>query len=75
MRPDMTITDTTTTPSRAKKRAKRLGTWAKKAAGHGVSTRTLDRWAEDGRINKPTYINGRKFGDLDETPRSDAEVV
>jgi len=69
----MTITDTTTMP-RAKKHVKRLGTWAKKAAGHGVSCRTLDRWAEDGRIAKPTYINRRKYGDLDEVPRGDTEV-
>jgi hypothetical protein len=46
--------------------------WPKKAKRHGVSTRTLDRWAAAGIISKPEKINGRKYGLAEEEPRGDA---
>jgi predicted site-specific integrase-resolvase len=50
----------------------RRESWRKKADRHGVSTRTLDRWVEKGIIEKPTIIRGRKYGAVDEEPRTDA---
>jgi hypothetical protein len=58
-------------PKQKRKRSKRREQWSKLAMRRGVSTRTLDRWADDGIISKPEYINGRKFGDPDEAPRLD----
>jgi predicted site-specific integrase-resolvase len=46
--------------------------WRKKAERHGVSTKTLDRWATKGIISPPEYINGRKYGNANEEPRTDA---
>jgi hypothetical protein len=54
------------------KRPKRREPWVKLAHRHGVSCRTLDRWADDGIISPPEYINGRKYGDPDAPPRLDA---
>ena len=54
---------------------KRRESWRKKAERHGVSTRTLDRWAEKGIIAPPDYIRGRKYGDASEEPRRDNETV
>ena len=48
-------------------------TWKAKAKRHGVSTRTRDRWVEDGIIAPPKKINGRKYGDAHEEPRHDGE--
>jgi hypothetical protein len=45
--------------------------WPNKARRHGVSTRTLDRWVVQGKIDPPTKINGRKYGTADEEPRRD----
>jgi hypothetical protein len=59
-----------TLPKR-KKRAKRRAAWRDLAKRHGVSTRTLDRWAVAGLISPPEIINGRKYGDPDEAPRLD----
>jgi hypothetical protein len=70
-RPDM-INDDTADPSRPKKRGKRRESWSKKAERHGVSTRTLDRWVEQGIIDPPEYINGRKYAHPDVEPRTDA---
>jgi hypothetical protein len=53
------------------KRPKRREPWGKLAQRHGVGTRTLDRWADDGIISKPEIINGRKYGDPNEAPRLD----
>jgi DNA-binding transcriptional MerR regulator len=50
---------------------KRQEAWRKKAERHGVSTKTLDRWAAKGIINPPEKINGRKYGNADEEPRTD----
>jgi DNA-binding transcriptional MerR regulator len=47
--------------------------WKAKAARHGVSTRTLDRWVKDGIIAPPEKINNRKYGDATEEPRHDGE--
>jgi predicted site-specific integrase-resolvase len=47
-------------------------TWRRKAERYGVSTRTLDRWAERGIIEKPTIVRGRKYGRANEEPRPDA---
>jgi len=55
-----------------RRRGRRRESWTEKARRHGVSTRTLDRWADKGIIAPPTYINGRKYGDPDEQPRTDA---
>jgi len=60
-----------TTTSERPKRGRRLESWPKKARRHDVSTKTLDRWAEQGKISKPERINNRKYGDADETPRLD----
>ena len=51
---------------------KRRESWPAKAKRHGVSTRTLDRWAAKGIIDPPEYIRGRKYGDLDAEPHLDA---
>jgi hypothetical protein len=62
----------TALPKYARKiRGKRRKAWSALAAQHGVSTRTLDRWAADGIIPPPEYINGRKYGDPDIAPRRD----
>lgn len=45
----------------------------RKAEQLGVSTRTLDRWIEDGVIAPPDYVNGRKYHDEDSRPRRDSE--
>jgi DNA-binding transcriptional MerR regulator len=49
--------------------------WSKKAERHGVSPKTLDRWATKGIIDPPEYINGRKYGDADEEPRLDTSAA
>ena len=70
----MTDIDTAHTPQPKKRRGKnkkRREAWRKKAARHGVSTRTLDRWSAQGIIAPPERINGRKYGDADEEPRPD----
>lgn len=41
------------------------------AARYGRSTKTLDRWAEQGIIPKPRYINGYKFYDEAELDAAD----
>jgi hypothetical protein len=65
--------DTAHTAQPTKKRGnrKRRESWRKKAERHGVSTRTLDRWAAAGIIDPPEYINGRKYADADAEPRVD----
>ena len=70
---DMTDSNTNAVPQRIKKlkRPKSHEAWSKLAQRRGVSTRTLDRWADDGIISKPEIINGRKYGDPDEAPRLD----
>jgi len=65
------MTLATTTDPRAKKKRKRYEAWRKKAERHGVSTRTLDRWAAVGIIDPPEKINGRKYADADAEPRRD----
>jgi DNA-binding transcriptional MerR regulator len=60
----------TSKPKKAR-RPKRREPWSKLAQRHGVSTRTLDRWADDDIIPKPEIINGRKYGDPDAAPRLD----
>jgi hypothetical protein len=42
-----------------------------KARQQGVSTKTIDRWVEEGRLPPPDYINGRKFHSADAAPRLD----
>jgi len=59
-------------PPKRNRRRKRRESWRKKAERHGVSTRTLDRWAAKGIISPPDYVNGRKYGNADEEPRPDA---
>jgi hypothetical protein len=67
----MSLTDTTSQLTKKMKRSKRRSPWSKLAQQHGVSTRTLDRWADDGIVPKPEIINGRKYGDPDAPPRLD----
>jgi hypothetical protein len=45
--------------------------WGRHAKRHGVSTKTLDRWVKAGIVDPPEYINGRKYGDPDSSPRRD----
>jgi hypothetical protein len=65
--------DTAPQPTEKIKRPKRRTAWPQLARQHGVSTRTLDRWGENGIIDPPEYINGRKYGDPDQPPRLDAK--
>lgn len=72
----MSNTETTIgTPQPKKKRGrpKRREPWRKHAERHGVSTRTLDRWAAKGIIDPPEYIRGRKYGDAEAEPRRDSD--
>jgi hypothetical protein len=55
--------------------AKRLEPWPVKAKRHGVTTRTLTRWVEQGLINSPKKINGRNYGDPNEEPRADTDAA
>jgi hypothetical protein len=43
-----------------------------KARQQGVSTRTLDRWVEEGRLPPPDYVAGRKYHRADSRPSVDA---
>jgi len=52
---------------------KKLEAWRKYAERRGVSTRTLDRWVEDGILPEPERINGRKYLPSDTEPRLDSE--
>jgi len=65
--------DTASQPTKKIKRPKRRKAWPQLAQQHGVSTRTLDRWADDGVVDPPEYIRGRKYGDPDQAPRLDAK--
>jgi len=65
------IETTANAPRKQRKRGQRRKPWPQLAAQHGVSTRTLDRWVDDGIIAPAEYINGRKYGDPDEVPRLD----
>jgi hypothetical protein len=67
------ITPMLAPPSQRRKKSRRRESWPKKAARHGVCTRTLDRWAAAGVIDPPIYVNGRKYGLADEEPRHDPE--
>lgn len=61
--------------SRKKKKqrhGRRRETWRKYAERHDVSTRTLDRWVEEGIIPPPIKVRKRKYADPDIEPRSDA---
>jgi hypothetical protein len=69
------LSDTAPQPAKGKKRPKRRKSWRGLAEQHGVSTRTLDRWAVAGIIDPPEYINGRKYGDPDQQPRLDADAA
>jgi hypothetical protein len=54
-----------------KERFQRREPWPQYAARHGRTTRTLDRWVEEGRIPPPEIINGRKYGNPDVAPKLD----
>jgi hypothetical protein len=53
--------------------AAQLEPHSKKAARHGVCTRTLDRWVKNGILPAPVRINGRKYWPTDIAPRRDGE--
>jgi predicted site-specific integrase-resolvase len=36
----------------------------------GVSTRTIDRWVQDGLLEEPEVINGRAYFRIDARPRA-----
>jgi hypothetical protein len=50
---------------------KTLEAWRKYAERHDVSTRTLDRWVEDGVLPEPKRIRNRKYMDPNTEPRRD----
>lgn len=50
---------------------KTLEAWRKYAERHDVSTRTLDRWVEDGVLPPPERIRNRKYMDPNTAPRRD----
>jgi hypothetical protein len=41
------------------------------AERHGVFTRTIDRWSEDGVLPEPVRIQKRKYWPANVTPRRD----
>jgi predicted site-specific integrase-resolvase len=41
----------------------------------GVSTRTLDRWTEAGRLPEPIRVNKRKYWPTDTEPRRDGQAA
>jgi hypothetical protein len=59
-------------PAPGKRRTKRRESWRQPAARFGVHPRTLDRWVRAGVLDPPEYIRGRKYGDADAVPRTDA---
>jgi hypothetical protein len=68
----MSDTAIVTSPAPVKrKRRKQKEAWTRKAQRHGVCTRTLDRWVEQGIIDPPIRVRGRKYGNADEEPRAD----
>jgi predicted site-specific integrase-resolvase len=54
--------------------SKKLEAWRKYAERHSVSTRTLDRWVEDGILPEPDRIRGRKYLPSDTEPRRDTDA-
>ena len=58
-----------TTPAPAPKRKL---SHSQKAEQLGISTRTLDRWVENGVIAAPDIIRRRKYHAADSEPRRDA---
>jgi hypothetical protein len=55
--------------------APQLESHRKKAERHGVCTKTLDRWVEDGILPEPFRINGRKYWPVHVEPRRDGAVI
>jgi len=49
--------------------------WRRYAERRGVSTRTLDRWVENGIIPAPEYVRGRKYINPDTEPRQDIDAA
>jgi DNA-binding transcriptional MerR regulator len=45
------------------------------AEQHGVSVRTVHRWAETGVIDPPERIRGRNYLPADTEPRRDGEAA
>jgi DNA-binding transcriptional MerR regulator len=54
--------------------SKKLEAWRKYAERYGVTTRTLDRWVEDGILPEPERIRGRKYLSSDTEPRRDTDA-
>jgi len=69
----MSLIDAAPPPTKKMKGSKRRKSWPQLALQHGVSCRTLDRWSSDGVIDPPEYINGRKYGDPDQSPHLDVK--
>jgi hypothetical protein len=69
----MSLLNAAPPPTKKAKRSKRRKSWPQLAQQHGVSTRTLDRWVSDGVVDPPEYINGRKYGNPDQSPRLDVK--
>jgi hypothetical protein len=56
------------------KKPQKLEPWGPKSRRHGVSVKTLGRWAESGVIAPPIIIRKRRYSPADEEPRSDDEI-
>jgi hypothetical protein len=70
---DSTAATAASQPKKTKtKKVQKRETWRRYAERHGVSTRTLDRWVENGIIPAPEYIRERKYINPDIEPRQDA---
>jgi predicted site-specific integrase-resolvase len=57
------------------KKQQQLEAWRKYAERHDVSTRTLDRWVEDGILREPVRIRGRKYIPSNTEPRQDGDAA
>ena len=64
-----------TEAAQPKKREKRLESHRAFAERHGVSPRTIDRWATAGLLPKPTRINKRKYWNPNTQPRRDVDMA
>jgi predicted DNA-binding transcriptional regulator AlpA len=52
-------------------RKEQLETHRQLAERHSVSTRTIDRWSEDGTLPEPIRIKKRKYWPIGTAPRRD----
>jgi hypothetical protein len=62
-------------PDPTKSPTPQLETHRKIAERYNVSTRTIDRWSENGILPEPVRIRGRKYWPGDVQPRRDGETA